>query len=211
MAADQAVPPNQSLYIKNLPEKFQKDDLRRALYMLFSPYGAVIDVTAMKTSKMRGQAHVLFKDIQSANQAMRACQGLEFFGRQMVRSSSRQQARTVIDRMCSASHTLRTAPTHSPNSPAHTVSHESSTKKRRSRSQARQQASQHRLERAVRQADYQVLPVVYRPLLVCLRRSTAWHHPPRKRRLQRARRVSRGREMIVMRRWTRMTTRARWR
>lgn len=86
MAADQSTPPNQSLYIQNLPERFQKDDLRRSLYMLFSTYGPILDVTAMKTSKMRGQAHVLFRDIQSANQAMRACQGLEFFGRDMVRS-----------------------------------------------------------------------------------------------------------------------------
>ena len=86
MAADQSTPPNQSLYIQNLPEKFQKDDLRRSLYMLLSTYGPILDVTAMKTRQMRGQAHVLFRDVQSATQAMRACQGFEFFGRQMVRS-----------------------------------------------------------------------------------------------------------------------------
>lgn len=86
MAADSKIPPNQSLYIQNLPEKFQKDDLRRSLYMLFSTYGPILDVTVMKTAKMRGQAHVLFRDVQSATQAMRACQGQDFFGRQMVGS-----------------------------------------------------------------------------------------------------------------------------
>ena len=80
----QKVPPNQSLYIQNLPEKLQKEDLKRALYMLLSTYGPVVDITALKTKKMRGQAHVLFNDIQSATQAMRNCQGLEFFGREMV-------------------------------------------------------------------------------------------------------------------------------
>ena len=79
------VPPNQSLYIQNLPEKLQKDDLRRELYMLFSTYGPVFDVVALKTKSMRGQAHVLFRDVQSATQAMRACQGFEFSGREMVR------------------------------------------------------------------------------------------------------------------------------
>jgi U2 small nuclear ribonucleoprotein B'' len=34
--------------------------------------------------KMRGQAHVTFRDIQTATQAMRALQGFEFFGREMV-------------------------------------------------------------------------------------------------------------------------------
>ena len=78
------VPPSQSLYIQNLNEKLQKPDLKRNLYMLFSSYGPVIDITALKTSKMRGQAHVLFRDQQSATQAMRHCQGFGFFGREMV-------------------------------------------------------------------------------------------------------------------------------
>lgn len=80
----QRIPPNQSLYLQNLPEKLPKDDLRRALYMLFSAHGPVLDITALKTRKMRGQAHVLFKDVQSANQALRASQGMDFFGREMV-------------------------------------------------------------------------------------------------------------------------------
>jgi RNA recognition motif-containing protein len=76
--------PNQSLYIQNLPEKLQKHDLKRNLYMLFTTYGPVLDVTAVKSSKMRGQAHVLFRDANTATQAMRHCQGLDFFGREMV-------------------------------------------------------------------------------------------------------------------------------
>jgi RNA recognition motif-containing protein len=72
------------LYIKNLPDKLRKPDLRRELYMLFSAYGVIIDVNAQKNVKMRGQAHVTFKDIASSTQAMRALQGFEFFGKQMV-------------------------------------------------------------------------------------------------------------------------------
>ena len=77
--------PNQTLYITNLPSsKIQKDDLRRSLYTLFSTYGPVLDVVALKTMKMRGQAHVTYKDVQTATQAMRALQKFEFFGREMV-------------------------------------------------------------------------------------------------------------------------------
>jgi len=43
-----------------------------------------LDVVAMKTEKMRGQAHIVFKDIQASTQAMRALQGFEFFGKEMV-------------------------------------------------------------------------------------------------------------------------------
>jgi RNA recognition motif-containing protein len=73
------------LYCTNLPDKrIQKNDLRTALYSLFSTYGTVLDVVAMKTSKMRGQAHIVFKDVQASTQALRALQGFEFFGKQMV-------------------------------------------------------------------------------------------------------------------------------
>ncbi|KAK3497985.1 uncharacterized protein B0T23DRAFT_98604 [Neurospora hispaniola] len=77
-------PPNQTLYVTNLPSaKIQKDDLRTALYMLFSTYGPVLDVVALKTMKMRGQAHIVYRDIQTATQAMRSLDGMEFLGRKM--------------------------------------------------------------------------------------------------------------------------------
>ena len=76
-----------SLYVTNLPSaKIQKEDLRTALYMLFSTYGPVLDVVALKTSKMRGQAHIVYRDIQTATQAMRSLDGFEVFGRKMVRT-----------------------------------------------------------------------------------------------------------------------------
>lgn len=96
VATQQArIPPNQSLYIQNLPEKLQKHDLKRNLYMLLSSYGPVLDITAVKTPKMRGQAHVLFRDVQSATQAMRHCQGFDFFGREMRVSYSKSRSKTL--------------------------------------------------------------------------------------------------------------------
>lgn len=80
----QPIPPNQTIYVTNLPSsKIQKADLRTALYMLFSTYGPVLDIVALKTMKMRGQAHITFRDIQAATQAMRSMDGQEFLGRQI--------------------------------------------------------------------------------------------------------------------------------
>jgi len=61
-----------------------KQELRRALYMLFATYGPVLDVVAVRGS-MRGQAHVVFRDAAASSQALRALQGCDFFGRAMVR------------------------------------------------------------------------------------------------------------------------------
>lgn len=83
-----SVPPNQTLYCSNLPDKLQKEQLRRALYMLFSMYGPVLDIIALKEVKHRGQAHIVFRDVQASTQAMRALQGFEFFGKEMVSITS---------------------------------------------------------------------------------------------------------------------------
>lgn len=80
-------PPNQTLYIRNLNDKIQKEDLRRALYTLFSTHGPVLDVVALKTIKMRGQAHIVFQNKNNSTQAMEALQGFNFLGKEMVRKS----------------------------------------------------------------------------------------------------------------------------
>jgi U2 small nuclear ribonucleoprotein B'' len=73
-----------SLYVRGLLDKLPKEDLKRNLYMLFATYGVILDVIALKTMKMRGQAHIVFRDQDAATQAMRALQGFTFFGKDMV-------------------------------------------------------------------------------------------------------------------------------
>ncbi|KAL3417266.1 RNA recognition domain-containing protein [Phlyctema vagabunda] len=97
--------PNQTLYITNLPSsKIQKSDLRVALYTLFSTYGPILDVVALRTMKMRGQGHIVFRDVQTATQAMRALQGFEFFGMEM----KIQYAKSKSDAIAKLDGTFRT-------------------------------------------------------------------------------------------------------
>jgi len=77
------VTPNQSIYINNLNERIKKDELRKSLYAMFSQFGTVLDVVALKTLKMRGQAFVVFKDIPSATRAMRSMQNFPFYDKPM--------------------------------------------------------------------------------------------------------------------------------
>lgn len=51
--------------------------------MLFSTYGPVLDIVAMKTMEMRGQAHIVFRDVQAATQAMRSLDGETLLGKTM--------------------------------------------------------------------------------------------------------------------------------
>jgi U2 small nuclear ribonucleoprotein B'' len=77
--------PNTTLYINNLNDKVNKNEIRSQLYALFTTYGKLIDVVATKTPKMRGQAFLVFTDLPSATAALRACDGMIFYNKPMVR------------------------------------------------------------------------------------------------------------------------------
>ncbi|ORY81352.1 hypothetical protein BCR37DRAFT_380157 [Protomyces lactucae-debilis] len=75
--------PNQTLYVNNLNDRITKQDLKLALYAFFSTHGTVLDIVCLKTPKMRGQAHIVFRDILSATDALKAGQGVEMLGKPM--------------------------------------------------------------------------------------------------------------------------------
>ena len=59
-------------------------ELKKSLYAVFSQFGVILDIVALKTLKMRGQAFVVFKDISSATQAKNSMQGFPFYNKPMV-------------------------------------------------------------------------------------------------------------------------------
>ncbi|KAI0036787.1 hypothetical protein K488DRAFT_40537 [Vararia minispora EC-137] len=83
MASASSNQPNTTLYVNNLNDQVQKDEIRLQLYALFATYGKLIDVVALKTPKMRGQAFLVFTDLASATSALRACDGMLFYDKPM--------------------------------------------------------------------------------------------------------------------------------
>uniref|UniRef100_A0A1Q3EY32 Putative spliceosomal protein snrnp-u1a/u2b n=1 Tax=Culex tarsalis TaxID=7177 RepID=A0A1Q3EY32_CULTA len=75
--------PNHTIYINNLNEKIKKEELKKSLYAIFSQFGQIMDIVALKTLKMRGQAFIIFKEIGSATNAMRTMQGFPFYDKPM--------------------------------------------------------------------------------------------------------------------------------
>lgn len=51
---------------------------------MFSQFGEILDVLAFKTLKHKGQAWVVFKDVQSATNALRQMQDFPFYDKPMV-------------------------------------------------------------------------------------------------------------------------------
>uniref|UniRef100_A0A915Q106 RRM domain-containing protein n=1 Tax=Setaria digitata TaxID=48799 RepID=A0A915Q106_9BILA len=89
------IKPNHTIYINNLNEKTKKEELKKALYAIFSQFGQIIDIMAFKTLKMRGQAHVIFKEISSATNALRAMQGFPFYDKPMRIQFAREDSDVI--------------------------------------------------------------------------------------------------------------------
>lgn len=76
--------PNNTLYLNNLNDKVNKEELKIQLYALFTTYGKIIDIVASKSQAMRGQAFLVFNDLAGATSAMRACEGMMFYEKPIV-------------------------------------------------------------------------------------------------------------------------------
>eukprot|EP01039_Chlorochromonas_danica_P006153 gene6153-6780_t len=71
--------PSNTLYINNINEKIKKNALKKMLYMVFSQYGRVIQIIACKGLKMRGQAWVIYDNVNAAANALKGKQGFNFY------------------------------------------------------------------------------------------------------------------------------------
>ncbi|KAI2806263.1 hypothetical protein RDWZM_009211 [Blomia tropicalis] len=93
MATD--IKPNHTIYIRNLNEKIKKEELKKSLHAIFSQFGSIIDIHAKKSLKMRGQAFVIFKEIQSATNAIRSMQGFPFYDKPMTIAYARNDSDVI--------------------------------------------------------------------------------------------------------------------
>lgn len=88
---------NNTLYVHNLSLSLKKDFLIRNLYVLFSQFGPIIDLVAMKGERRRGQAFIVFKDLSSAIVAIRSVNGLHFFGREISIEFAKTRSKKFLE------------------------------------------------------------------------------------------------------------------
>lgn len=59
-------------------------ELKKALHAVFTQFGKILDIVAVRTYRLRGQAWVVFADINSATNALKSMQGFPFFDKPMA-------------------------------------------------------------------------------------------------------------------------------
>lgn len=76
-------PPSQTLYISNLDDRKNPEKLKLALQEVCTPFGEVKDIIAMKSLKRRGQAWVVYQNIESAKEALVSLQKFPLYDKPM--------------------------------------------------------------------------------------------------------------------------------
>jgi RNA recognition motif-containing protein len=77
------IEPNETLYVNNLNEKIKLDELKINLFHLFSEFGDIIEINCRKSQKMKGQAFIVYKDLNSSTNAKFSLNNTIFLGKKM--------------------------------------------------------------------------------------------------------------------------------
>ncbi|SCM13453.1 U1 small nuclear ribonucleoprotein A, putative [Plasmodium chabaudi adami] len=83
ITADPNIPPNETLYVKNLNDKIKCEDMKKSLKNIFNQYGLIEDIIVMKSFWRKGQAWIVYDTIESSTKALNALQGFVLFGKIM--------------------------------------------------------------------------------------------------------------------------------
>ncbi|CAK7897643.1 U1 small nuclear ribonucleoprotein A [[Candida] anglica] len=83
---------NETLYLQNLNEKVSINTLKNKLSGIFSTYGKIIQLTAHKNLKMKGQAFITYQDIESAQTALKNLQKFIIFDKPVKISYSKSNS-----------------------------------------------------------------------------------------------------------------------
>jgi len=75
--------PNNTIYVKNLNNKIKKEELKKALFAVFSQFGRILEIMVSKRLKLKGQAFVVFENIKSATEAINSMQSFPFYEKPM--------------------------------------------------------------------------------------------------------------------------------
>ncbi|KAJ6119716.1 U1 small nuclear ribonucleoprotein [Penicillium sp. IBT 18751x] len=78
------VPPNSTVYVKNLEERIKVEQLKVALEEIFSEFGNVLEIVAKTNLKAKGQAFIVFDSVDAATRAIDEVNGFELFDKPMV-------------------------------------------------------------------------------------------------------------------------------
>ena len=91
----EATKPKHTIYINNLNDKIKIEPMKQSLHAAFSQFGPIVDIVMRKRYKLRGQAFIIFQDVESASKAVKTMKGFPFYEKPMNISFSKTEANVM--------------------------------------------------------------------------------------------------------------------
>ncbi|KAJ6081224.1 hypothetical protein N7499_006098 [Penicillium canescens] len=92
------IPANSTVYVKNLDERIKLEQLKEALEEIFSEYGTILEIIAKRNLKAKGQAFVVFDNVDSATRAIEEINGFDIFDKPMVLDYAKTRSDATVQR-----------------------------------------------------------------------------------------------------------------
>ena len=89
-------PINNTLYINNLNEKININELKHELLNLFLKFGKIFEIRISKSLKLKGQAFITFENINDSKKALSDLNGFEFFGKKLNINYAKQTSENYL-------------------------------------------------------------------------------------------------------------------
>lgn len=94
-----SVAPNQTLYVNNLNERLNRDELVKALKHVFGQFGRILDVICYtKIKAAKGQAFIVFDEITSATKALHEMNNFLFYHKPLRVSYAKTKSDVIAKR-----------------------------------------------------------------------------------------------------------------
>lgn len=90
------IPRNETIYIKNINDKIREDDMKQTLRKLFEVYGEILDIKMKKSLPCRGQAFIVYKNLESSEKAKRTMSGAILYGKKIDIDFAKSKSDSLI-------------------------------------------------------------------------------------------------------------------
>ena len=87
---------NNTLYINNLNEKININELKHELLELLLKYGKIFEIRMSKSLKLKGQAFITFENINDSKKALNELNGYELFGKKLNINYAKQTSENFL-------------------------------------------------------------------------------------------------------------------
>ena len=87
---------NNTLYINNLNEKININELKHELLELLLKYGKIFEIRMSKSLKLKGQAFITFENINDSKKALNDLNGYELFGKKLNINYAKQTSENFL-------------------------------------------------------------------------------------------------------------------